>query len=630
MKKVVFILFLLCAGIMRIYALPGDTVVVQAFSFEDGRQARRDTIEFPDGSVQYEKVLMYYTLRCDPSQYPACGEWDYIFNTEILDSIGVDSNSGDVIYQSWKLGTYITPYGYGINLNTGWTWIYDVSDYVHLLKNKVIIQDGNYQELLDLKFVFTEGTPPRDVIEIKKVWDGEYSLQDFDNIVQDTTIHLTPDEVQVKLRATLTGHGQDNPKNCAEFCPNIHSLQVDGNTIHSWDIIQECANNPLYPQGGTWIFDRAGWCPGMPGTTNEFELTDYVTDNSITFDYDIEPYEYGSYRTFIYLVTYGAINRTDDAAAEMIIAPTDNPLQLRYNPTCGEPIVVIKNLGSNPLNTVDIHYGLNGGSVYTYSWQGDLSFLEKDTVVLPHPDWNEVQGSIGEFWFELLNPNGRVDTTPYNNKLTSPFKMALKIKRNEIRFYFKTNHAPEETTWKLYDINGNLLYENEPDMLADTTYIKDFSLTNGSYRLCLYDSGDDGLYFWFYGEDIPVGSAYLRRPNSFVDIHRFNPDFGRFTQLYFAVNEYSGLETKIDAVHVNDFTIFPNPAHSVLYLDMSNIHGKKLSAEIYDLTGRKVASMPVPQLEVNKIGINHLSSGTYLIVIKERNRQIAKTKFIVD
>jgi hypothetical protein len=364
----------------------------------------------------------------------------------------------------------------------------------------------------------------------------------------------------------------------------------------------------------------------MPGTTNEFELTNYVTNHAINFDYDVEWDKNGNYRTFIYLVTYGAINQTDDAAAERIIAPTDNPLQLRYNPTCGEPIVVIKNLGSNPLKTAKIHYGLTGGSDYSYSWQGNLGFLECDTVVLPRPDWDEVQGTTGEFWFELRNPNRKVDPTPYNNKLTASFKMALKIRYNAIQFYFRTNHAPAETTWKLYDANGNLLYENEANMSANTVYIKNLSLANGSYKLCLYDSGDDGLSFWAYGTN---GIANLRRSN-LVTIYKFETEFGRFAQLYFAVNQYSGSETKIDAVEVKTFTVFPNPAHSVLYLDMSDIHGKELSAEIYDLSGQKVLSMPVPQLQVNKIGIDYLSSGTYLIVIKEGNRQIAKNKFVVD
>jgi hypothetical protein len=270
---------------------------------------------------------------------------------------------------------------------------------------------------------------------------------------------------------------------------------------------------------------------------------------------------------------------------------------------------------------------LNGGSDYTYSWQGDLGFLEKDTVVLPRPDWNEVSGKTGEFWFELLDPNGQIDPTPHNNKRTSSFKMALKITRNEIQFYFKTNQDSLETTWKLYDINGNLLYENEPDMQANKVYIKDLSLANGSYKLCLYDSFDDGLSFM----NSQTGSAYLRRMNVPTSaLYRFETDFGRFAQLYFAVNKYSELATEMDAVEVKDFTVFPNPAHTFLYLDMSAIHGKNLSAEIHDLSGKKLITMPLPQLRVNKIGINYLSSGTYLIVIKEGNRQVAKNKFIVD
>ncbi len=35
----------------------------------------------------------------------------------------------------------------------------------------------------------------------------------------------------------------------------------------------ECADNALFPQGGTWIYDRAGWCPGAPVDTRDMELT---------------------------------------------------------------------------------------------------------------------------------------------------------------------------------------------------------------------------------------------------------------------------------------------------------------------------------------------------------------------
>ena len=32
----------------------------------------------------------------------------------------------------------------------------------------------------------------------------------------------------------------------------------------------------LYPQGGTWVYDRANWCPGDKATTRNHELTSYL------------------------------------------------------------------------------------------------------------------------------------------------------------------------------------------------------------------------------------------------------------------------------------------------------------------------------------------------------------------
>jgi hypothetical protein len=325
------------------------------------------------------------------------------------------------------------------------------------------------------------------------------------------------------------------------------------------------------------------------------------------------------------LVTYGAINQTNDAAAEAIIAPTNDPLQTRYNPTCGEPVIVIKNIGSNPLTTAKIQYGFAGGEVYSYDWQGNLAFLEKDTVPLPVPDWSKVTGETGVFLFELLNPNGQIDPTPSNNKLTSSFNMPLVITLNDFQFYFKTNSDPGETTWKLYNINGDLLDENKPNMNANTAYITNLSLANGSYKLCLFDSGDDGLYFPFYGT---TGSAYFRRKTTltYATIHRIDPNFGRFVQVYFAVNHFSA--TQITSLEPKNVTIFPNPVQSDFFIDMSGIYGKNLSVEVYNLVGKQVLTTSVSQMQINKIGSESLPSGVYLVVIKEGSRTIANSKMI--
>ena len=40
-------------------------------------------------------------------------------------------------------------------------------------------------------------------------------------------------------------------------------------------------------QGGTWIYDRAGWCPGTFGTTYDHEITDLVNPgDTVNIDYD--------------------------------------------------------------------------------------------------------------------------------------------------------------------------------------------------------------------------------------------------------------------------------------------------------------------------------------------------------
>jgi hypothetical protein len=201
MKKLFLILSIFICAASVTYAAPGDTATIQTFTFEDGTQTPREgKFLFPDGSIEYEKVLMYYTLKCDKSKsYPFyCGEWDYDVHTDVLKEAGVDTN-GNPIYDVWRIGTYITPYGGGIDMGNGWTWIYDITDFLPILKDSVLIRDGNGQELLDLKFAFIEGKPARNVVNIRKVWStagfgvagywAGFPLSMFDNIyVKDTIV----------------------------------------------------------------------------------------------------------------------------------------------------------------------------------------------------------------------------------------------------------------------------------------------------------------------------------------------------------------------------------------------------------------------------------------------------------
>ena len=62
--------------------------------------------------------------------------------------------------------------------------------------------------------------------------------------------------------------------------------------LFEWSVWKYCRNNPIYPQGETWPFDRAGWCSSSRVNEYNFELTPYVrTGDTILFDYEIEPHK---------------------------------------------------------------------------------------------------------------------------------------------------------------------------------------------------------------------------------------------------------------------------------------------------------------------------------------------------
>ena len=97
--KTIFTTLLLVLGIsvLSYSQATGDTIMVQSFDYSS--QTRDTLVNFPnDTSVSYEKVLMYYNMRCKggrvstgTSRNLGCGEWDYSCNTYIHDSTRFDS-----------------------------------------------------------------------------------------------------------------------------------------------------------------------------------------------------------------------------------------------------------------------------------------------------------------------------------------------------------------------------------------------------------------------------------------------------------------------------------------------------------------------------------------------------------
>ena len=549
MKKLILLSFILIFS--QVALSQHDTVIIQTFSWDDpspeGWSAPyRGTFDFPDDERTWEKILMVRKLKCDSAtngdQYP-CGEWDYHTHTMVY------LPDGDTV-EGFELGSFITPYGKRLKMGgeAGWTWVYDVTDYAPLLKGKVDLKSGNNQELLDMKFMFIEGTPPRDVIAVENLWPQglyKYAFLADDSLLTAREIVLDPHAEGYMLKARISGHGHNGPRNCCEWDSKTHTYYIGDWDHFRWNVWTDCGFNAIYPQGGTWPFDRAGWCPGTKVDEHDFELTPFVhPGDTITIDYGIEMYKDngekdGEFRMSHQLFTYGPPNFSVDACIEDIMAPSDKDVYSRINPICSNPIIVIRNLGKNTLKTAEIQYGIKDGPKARYTWAGHLEFLEKEQVILPAPDWQNFEGKLA-FEVKLLDPNGETDERPQNNSMRSVV-VAPEVLPDEFILYIEPNDLgrDRDNAYSITDDCGSVIYARK-DFTSDTLFRDKISLEAGCYELRLTDKVEDGMnrHWWYYYEN-----PEMMGKNGKIEIHdtdgnvirKFPYDFGQEILYRFAV-----------------------------------------------------------------------------------------------
>ncbi len=577
--------------------------------------------------------------------------WPPYFNDYIYDAAGlaIDStfiNPTDTLYKkTWfyysepfevinrfELARYITPYGNGLSLGNGWTWTFDVSDYRTLLHDSVHLSAGNWQELLDMKFLMIKGTPDRDVLGIRNLWNGGFNYGQSPSIETWLTplqIVIPPAAKAARWKSRITGHGMDTPENCAEFCPKTHYFKVDGTQRFSQLVWRDnCDLNPLYPQGGTWVYDRANWCPGAEVWTYDFELTPYITSgDSVVLDHDVQPYTntggWDYFQIEDQIVFYGPPHFTLDAAIERVLSPTSDVMWKRKNPICAHPSVIIKNNGSTNLQSLDITYGIHGAPASLYHWTGDLKFLETATVVLDTFAW--AQGA-SRFDISINNPNGGNDQYAYNNSVSTPYSY-VPVLPGQIVIEVKSNSNPAENQYTLKDDQGNILLSRS-GLTANTTYRDTLNLTDGCYEFQLTDSGEDGLSFWA-NTGQGSGSAKIRSASLTTQVYKtFGSDFGGEILYNFTVGLTSHTE-EYSMNNIMDIDLYPNPADDIVNIDISYEGILKGIIEVSDILGNKVWSQDVSSLNTAdiKIDVSKWPAGIY--VVSYRNEKESYNKKVV-
>ena len=553
--------------------------------------------------------------------------WTYTYdpNGVVVDSQFVSST--DTLINEYQLNThqlqnYVTPYGIGLDLGPdGFRWVYDVTDYEPILHDTIEIRAGNQQELIDLKFLFISGTPPRDVVDFETIWLGDYQHADIANdvVMPAIDMDLNPIATQHTVRTRTTGHWFGGFENCAEFCPKYHNLSINGTQEFEWLNWKECSNNPVVDQGGTWIYDRAGWCPGTFADTYDHDITPFVTQGgTASIDYGMEYTAggmEGNYRTTVQLISYGDNNFSVDASIVDVIAPNKWEFHNRFNPICGTPVIVIKNTGSDTLKSVKITYRVEGGADVVYDWTGNLAFGEQETVALYTVGawfWSSGSGTQ-KFVVELSEPNGGVDQNSDNNVYYTDYDLPPTLPEHWY-LWFRSNNAGSENSYYLYNSFGDTLYQRV-GWANITTYRDTFDLEAGCYTLEILDSDEDGVSFFANGD----GNGWIRwRPVTGGAIHTFEPNFGDKIIFNFMVGGILDYE-EINKAHLG---IYPNPSNGLFRIESEGFIGD-VNLTVISADGRTVYSekfFDVNGSVIDNLNLSDLPAGIYLIRMDDGTR----------
>ncbi|TNE26303.1 MAG: T9SS type A sorting domain-containing protein [Bacteroidetes bacterium] len=604
------------------FAGPGDSTVVRAMDHMDltWYGSYSDTATLPSQATTYNKILMVYTMGCASG---GCSDWDYTTQINLYEPTGMmDSSVASLdtistnplvidttwnvfeVNRTWELGRVITPYGGymrqgSAGYNNSWEhpFVFDVTDFAHLLHDTVAIAaaykgwSSGFSATVD--FIFIEGTPARPVVQMNQVYSryGQYiQTATFEsNVLPPVTVPVNPNAVDGVFRFTPTGHGFVNALNCAEFCNKHFTLYKDGAQVARHDMWRDdCGMNPIYPQGGTWLYDRANWCPGDDAIIFQDEIGSLSGLSQVEMNVDVEAYSYtvpsgetpAGYELEGVLVQYDDFQIDVDGEITDIIAPNNNVEFRRYNPACRQAMVRITNRGGDTLTSAVIRYGIPGSWIQHYTWSGSLAYGESEVVTMPMVGpWPWANAQSGEFEAHI---DVAGDQVAYNNDKFSQFDIPTVHPSNMV-IVTRTNAAGNETHWELFNDAGQIVASR--DGLSSNQFFYDtLDLPSGCYELRVMDRGKDGLSWWANNDG--AGYVQLRNNGGTTPLFlKLQADFGTEIRHMFTIDG----ELSVSEHNLDEFLdVAPNPSNGIFEMLYSGDAAPQAWV-VTDLQGRVIA-----------------------------------------
>lgn len=398
----------------------------------------------------------------------------------------------------------------------------------------------------------------------------------------------------------------------APYFQNIGSFVNQTWYIDQWELgVTEggSSGSPLFNQNGLIIGQLAGGAAACSGTVNN-GLHDFYGRLGVSWDFGSTPtnslgiwLDPGNTGTLIVPNSCNASQPDDNASLGQI-----NGIE---NVICGidevTPNVTLFNLGANTMTEVDLEVTFNGNTS-SVDWSGSLEFGESVFVSLGTFSPDEGENSIE---VEVVSVNGNGDGDESGNTSSREFTVFGQGVNATVSIEF--DNYPEETSWEITDLSGNVLYSGGPYSEDATSFEEEVCLGPDCYLFTISDSWGDGICCGFgegFYEVLDENGEVLASGGEFDD--------DETTEICLVLSTDDGEQSLV--------SIYPNPAGDEVNISVGSEEIRSL--RIFDIQGRQVVSTAGIGTGMIVLNTSDLNSGIYVAEIETRLGSVRKKLMI--
>ena len=266
-----------------------------------------------------------------------------------------------------------------------------------------------------------------------------------------------------------------------------------------------------------------------------------------------------------------------------------------------EPKVILTNNGSNDLTSAELEVVVNGESLKTVDWSGNLSIFESTAIDLGPISFVVEDDNLLEVRIKSIN--GGSDEASMNDIATFDITGAPENVAKVLKLSIRTDSNPQETTWKVTNLStGEVVLEGGPYDQANHMYNETLEITgDGCFDFTIYDAGGDGFTTGgLYG--LKAGGTTLFSGSSFGSSES---------------NEFSyEVAVEVEEGYIHTTSIYPNPTDGVINI----ISQGEQCVTIYNMTGQCIfESQCSGELQID---MKRFGAGIYAVKVGNESTRI--------